>query len=252
MGLLSERSEDDEERGEISIAGLDGLDGGAPDEIVYELDDWSDRDRAVLRERLETLGVPHTWEDLTLVVAAADDAWVERIMDQVEDDLSVSLDPDQPQVAYDLSAWDAENRERLFAVLEDEVVPFGVDADELFVHEIDEVRVDEVISSIIDPAPEGEDEPVLAEAAPQVMGDLFVAADRLVHDPTDHEGTLSLIDAIRAAGSAGPPYGMDKVWWDGVLGHADELVALLDSPSTDEDAVIERATALRDGLRPYV
>jgi hypothetical protein len=252
MGLLSERSEDDEERGEISIAGLDGLDGGAPDEIVYELDDWSDRDRAVLRDRLETLGVPHTWEGVTLVVAAADDAWVERIMDQVEDDLSVALDPDAPQIAYDLSGWDVDNRERLFAALEDEALPFGVDEDELFVHERDEARVDEMIEGIVTPA-EGDDLPAPpAETAPQVMGDLFVAADRLVHDPEDHEGTLSLIDAIRAASPVAPPYGMDKVWWEGVLGHADELVALLDSPSRDDEAISERATALRDGLRPYV
>ncbi|MEO7428329.1 MAG: hypothetical protein ABIY48_03000, partial [Acidimicrobiales bacterium] len=89
MGVLTERSEDDEERGEISIAGLDGLDGGAPEEVVYDLDDWNDRDRAMLRDRLETLGVPHRWEELSLVVAAANEAWVERIMDQVEDDLVV-------------------------------------------------------------------------------------------------------------------------------------------------------------------
>lgn len=251
MGLLSERSEDDEERGDISIAGLDGLDG-TPDEIVYELDDWSDSDRAVLRERLETLGVPHSWEELTLVVAAADDAWVERIMDQVEDDLSVSLDPDQEKVAYDLSLWDAQNREWLFSVLADEAVPFGVEDDELFVHAIDEVRVDELIESLIHPVADEGDAAPAAEAAPQVMGDLFVAADRLVHDPADHEGTLALIDAIRAAGPAGPPYGMDKVWWEGVLGNADELTVLLDSASRDDEAIIERATALRDGLRPYV
>ena len=82
--------------------------------------------------------------------------------------------------------------------------------------------------------------------------DLFVAADRLVHDPIDHEGTLSLVDALRLAYAMGSPYGMDKVWWDGVVGHADRLVILLDTPSPDEDAVIAEATALRDALRPYV
>jgi hypothetical protein len=248
MGLLSERSEDDEERGEISIAGLDGLDG-PPEEMVYELDDWSDRDRGVLRERLETLGVPHRWEDLTLVVSADDEAWVERIMDQVEDDLSVSLDPDVEQVAYDLAQWDVEHREQLFDALELETVPYGVNEDELFIHEIDEQRVDEMIDAIVRPTDEPASE---VEVGGDVMGDLFVAADRLVHDPNDHEGTLSLIDAIRTATPAPPPYGMDKVWWDGVLGIADQLVVLLDAPAPDQDAVIAEATALRDGLRPYV
>lgn len=249
MGLLTERSEDDEERGDISIAGLDGLDIGAPDEMVYDLDDWNDRDRGVLKERLETLGVPHRWEDLTLVVAADDEAWVERVMDQVEDDLSVSLDPDVVQIAYDLTEWDDPNRDRLFDVLEDEAVPYGIEGDELFVHEIDEHRVDEMIDAIVRPADEPRAE---AQGGPEVMGELFVAADRLVHDPIDHEGTLSLIDAIRMADPANPPYGMDGVWWDSVLGHADQLVSLLDTPSPDQDAVIDEATALRDALRPYV
>jgi hypothetical protein len=249
MGLLSERSEDDDEHGEVNITGLDGLDGGATDEMVYDLDDWGDRARGVLRERLETLGVPHRWEDQSLVVAASDEAWVERIMDQVEDDLSVSLDPDVEQIAYDLSGWDVDNRERLFEVLEDEAVPYGIDGDELFVHEIDEQRVDEMIDAIV--RPPGEPAPEPDGDGPEVMGELFVAADRLVHDPADHEGTLSLIDGIRMA-STNPPYGMDKVWWDGVLGHADQLVVLLDAPEPDQDAVIGEATSLRDALRPYV
>lgn len=249
MGVLTERSEDDEERGDISIAGLDGLDGGEPDEMVYELDDWNERDRGVLRERLETLGLPHRWEDLTLVVAAANEAWVERVMDQVEDDLSVSLDPDVEQIAYNLSEWDDASRDRLFDVLEDEAVAYGMDGDELFVHAIDEPRVDVMIESLVNP---GEETDTAEQAGPEVMGELFVAADRLAHDPLDHEGTLALISTIRAAGGSNPPYGMDKVWWDSVLGHVDHLVALLDSPSADDDLVIEAATALRDALRPFV
>jgi hypothetical protein len=174
---------------------------------------------------------------------------VERIMDQVEDDLSVSLDPDIEQIAYDLSTWDDATRDRLLDVLEDEAVPYGMDGDELFVHEIDEQRVDEMIDAIVHP---GADPPDVEAAAPEVMGELFVAADRLVHDPTDAEGTLELIEAIRLAGSSPAPYGMDPVWWDGVLAHADQITVLLDTPTPDDDAVVEAATTLRDALRPYV
>jgi hypothetical protein len=252
MGLLGQRSdEDDEERGDISIAGMEGLDSTTED-TDYELDEWTDRGRALLRERLETLGVPHRWEDrTTLVISTPDEAWVERIMDQVEDDLSLALDPDIAQVAYDLTDWDALGRERLFDVLEEEAVPYGVDGEELFVHEIDEQRVDEMIEAIVRPeagaADDGDD-----AGGPEVMGELFVAADRLVHDPDDHEGTLALIAAIRRAATAPVPYGMDKVWWDGVLGRADTLVSLRDTPAPDEEAVIVTATELRDALRPYV
>lgn len=252
MGLLGQRSDEDDERGDISIAGMEDLDSTTED-TVYELDEWTERARTVLRERLETLGVPHRWEDgTTLLVATPDEAWVERVMDQVEDDLSLALDPDVAQIAYDLTGWDAAGREQLFDALEDEAVPYGVDGEELFVHEIDEQRVDELIDDIVRPAGElaadGDD----GVAGSETMGELFVAADRLVHDPLDHEGTLALIDALRRAGSAPPPYGMDKVWWDAVLGRADGLVALRDAPDPDEEALVAAATDLRDALRPYV
>ena len=253
MGLLGQRSdEDDEERGDISIAGMEGLDSTTED-TDYELDEWTDRERALLRERLETLGVPHRWEDrTTLVISMPDEAWVERIMDQVEDDLSLALDPDVVQVAYDLTEWNAVGRERLFDVLEEQAVPYGVDGEELFVHEIDEQRVDEMIDAIV--RPDAADDAAASDDAggPEAMGDLFVAADRLVHYPDDHEGTLALIAAIRRAGTAPVPYGMDKVWWDGVLGRADVLVTLRDTPAPDEEAIIVTATELRDALRPYV
>lgn len=250
MGLVSKRGEDDDEdRGDISIAGMDDLDG-AEEDTVYELDEWGERGLGMLRERLDTLGVPHRWEEgSTLVIAATDEAWVERIMDQVEDDLSLALDPDVPQIAYDLTEWDADNRERLFVMLEEEAVPYGVDGEELFVHEIDEQRADEVIDAILRPSSHGES---TADGGPEVMGELFVAADLLVHDPNGAEGTLALVEAIRQAGSSGVPYGMDKVWWDAVVDRAGALVALLDVPEIDASMVVESATELRDGLRPYV
>lgn len=248
MGILTERSEDDEGRGEIRIAGLDGLDGGTPEELEYELDDWADQDRVLLRERLETLGVPHRWEAHTLVVAAANEAWVERIMDQVEEDLG-TLDDQQEQTAYDLAGWDDVNRDQLFDLLDAERVPFAMDGDELFVNGTDEQRVDAAIDSIIG----SEDGSVpTAQAGPEVMGEIFVAVDRLSHDPLDREGALSLLSLVRATTGSNPPYGMDKVWWDGVLANAGRLLSLLDIDEPDEDAVAEESAALRDALRPYV
>ena len=61
---------------------------------------------------------------------------------------------------------------------------------------------------------------------------------------------LGLIAAVRHAGVA--PYGMDQVWWDGVLVQADALVGLRDAPEPDDDAVVAAASELRDALRPFV
>lgn len=248
MGLISRRGEHDEDQvDQLSIAGLDSLDG-KPDDIVYELDDWSGRGRALLRERLDTLGVPHTWEgDTTLVVSAPDEAWVERIMDQVEEDMSQELDPDVSHVAYDLTGWDDQNRGLLLDALEDEAVPYGVDGDELLVHEIDEQRVDEMVDALLRP----DAAPAPSADASEIMGELFVAADRLVHDPGDHEGAQELA-ASNAHFGGPPPYGMDQRWWDDVGAQARALAALIDVGQRDDTAVVAAAEGLRDTLRPYV
>jgi hypothetical protein len=248
MGLLTDRPEEDDDGGEIALTGLEDLTGDG-DETIFPLDDWSERGRSLARERFETLGVPHRWEGPAIVVAAADEAWAERVLDQVEDDLAVGLDPDAPQVAYDLAEWDPLERERLYDVLDDEAVPFEVDGDELFVHEIDEQRVDEVVTGIVSPG--AEPDPA-GEADQAVMGELFVAADRLVHDPTDTDAALQLADVVGATAGTNAPYGMDPVWWNGVLERSERLRQLLDVEDLDHEGIVEGATALRDGLRPYV
>src|SRR5688572_9319173 len=134
MGLISKRGEDDgEQLADLSISGLEHVEGSA-NESVFELDEWPARVLAALKQRLEVLAVPHEWEDdTTLVVSTDDEAWVERVMDQIEDEQSLALDPDTPQVAYDLTDWDDAKRDDLLTVLEDEAVPYGMDCDELFV-----------------------------------------------------------------------------------------------------------------------
>jgi len=254
MGLLTPRGEDDEERGDISIAGLDDLDGGSgDDEITFELDEWTEPDRTVLRERLETLGVPHGWEGTTLVVTAADEAWVERVMDQVDDDLIAAQEAqeaeDDEQVAYDLNEWDDDSCLQLLDTLAAEAIPYGLDGDELLVAALDEVRVDEIVAAITTP---GATLTLGGPASFEAMNELFVAADELVHDPDARGATSALVRSARAAAGASAPYGTESGWWDGVVARAGALADLVESPNPDGDHVIGLATALRDGLRPYI
>jgi hypothetical protein len=251
MGQLQTRGEgdDDDELGEafgVTISGLEELETDT-DELVYELDGWAD-DARVLRDRLELLGVPHQWEGSSLVVSSADEAWVERVLDQVEDDLAQQVDPSIEQVAYDLSGWDEPLREALLDLLAEESVPHGLEGDELFVHEIDEQRVDEMVDAVLDP-----DRPSRsATGGLEVMGELFVAADRLRRDPADQDGIRSLGEAASGASAAAPPYGMDRAWWGGTVPAETALVALIDSDPEEGDEVGARAAELRDRLRPYV
>jgi hypothetical protein len=248
MGVVQQRGED-EDPIEVRILGFQGHDLGGEEELVIDLDEWSEAGRTALRERLELLGVPHAWEDASLVIKPDDDLWVGRVIEQVEDELAVALDPDAEQIAYDLGGWDDQNRAMLVTALEDETIAYGIDGDELVVHEIDERRVDELVDAIIEP-----DAPRTGgrEADPSVMGDLFVAADRLVHDPDDPEGRLSLIAGAEVASASAPPYGMDTGWWTDTTTACDALIDRLGEEPLDHEAAIEQATLLRDRLRPFV
>ena len=187
MGLLTPRGEEDDEQGDLTIAGLD-LGGDGDDEITYDLDEWSEADRAVLRDRLETLGAPHTWEGTTLVVDSADEAWVERIMDQIDEELSAPPEDevDDEQIAYDLTDWDDDSCVSLMETLATEAIPYALDGDELFVASEDEARVDEIVGALTTP---GATLTLGGPASFEAMSELFVAADVLSKDPDDRHAT---------------------------------------------------------------
>jgi hypothetical protein len=254
MGVWTPKGDEDDEPGGVQLSGLEELDGppgSAGDEITFELDEWSDGDRAVLAERLQTLGAPHTWEGTTLVIDAADEAWIERIMDQVDEELAADGDEDEEQerVVYDLADWDDDSCVALLDALAADDIPYDLDGDELIVEAVDERRVDEMVAAITTPGA------VLTAGGPasfEAMSDLFVAADELSSDPDDKGASRAIVAGARAAAGASAPFGMDAGWWDGVVARAGALADLIETPHPDGDHVIELATALRADLRPYI
>lgn len=248
MGQLQQRGQDDGDDLGIELVGLEGLAGDDGDEVVYDLDGWPERDRGVLRERLEAVGVPHRWEGESVVVAAADETWAARVLDQVEEALSLELDEDVEQVAYDLSEWEDAARQALAEGLFDEAIPHGWDGDELFVHEIDEQRVDELVEAIVDP----DAELAAAEDGQQLMSALFDSAERLRRDADDSQATIDLAEAVRRAFDSEPPYGLDRAFWSAVQQDADALTLLVGAEAPHQELVTEAAAALVKRLRPYV
>jgi hypothetical protein len=220
------------------------------DELTFELDEWEPHERDAVSTALADAGIAHAWNSATLVVSPGDEAAVERILDEVDEALDLQLDPGSDRVAYDLSAWTDEQRGDLVAVLAEQAVPHEWADDELVIHEEDEQSVDELLDRVA----RGEEIPVDEGAAPgaELLGEMFVAADRLMHDPRDHEGTLSLMDSARVALEAPAPYGFDEQQWDALLDAVGSLVLLVGNQSIDDDAVIEQATTVRSILRPLV
>ena len=255
MGVWTPRGDEDDEPGEVQLSGMEHLDGpagDAGDEITFELDEWGAEDRAVLVERLVTLGVPHSWEDTTLVIAATDEAWVERIMDQVDEELSAvpeDHEEEAEQVVYDLSEWDDESCVALLDALSADTIPYGLDGDELFVGTVDEKRVDEILAALTTP---GATLTVGGPASFEAMSELFVAADELSNDPDDKGATRAIVAGARAAAGASAPFGTDPGWWDGVVARAGALADLVETPNADPEHIVELATAVRSELRPYI
>jgi hypothetical protein len=183
-------------------------------------------------------------------VAAADEAWVERIMDQVDEDLSTAAEEaDDEQVAYDLTDWDDDSCIQLLDALSSEEIPYALDGDELLVASPDEARVDEIVDALTTP---GATLTLGGPASFEAMSELFVAADELSHDPFDKGATGALVRGARAAAQASTPYGMEAAWWDGVVARAGALADLVETADPDPDQIGDLAAALRNELRPVI
>jgi hypothetical protein len=255
------QGEDDE--GVFTLSGLPGeplepeepLPGPEPavtesDELVIELDDWSDIERGAVTDRLREAGVPHWWVESSLHVAEADRSEVEAILDAVDVDAD-TLDPERDQVAYDMSEWDDDRLTALADELDEAGIEYGWDGDELFVYAGDEQQVDELIDKAAHPH-ELPPEPDDGEPGGELLGELFVAADRLQHDAEDHEATVRLLDLAQAAEKGDTPYGLDAKDWGHLRERIDALADLLREDKLDMDAALAAAGDLRTSLRPYV
>jgi hypothetical protein len=222
--------------------------GDRDEGLLYELDEWEPHERDELSAALTAEGIGFSWEGTTLVVSSGDEARIEQILDEVDEALDLALDPEQDKVGYDLGDWTEDRRIELSEALNDASIPHGWSDDELFVHEEDEQAVDALLTRVADSVDAGDDGAVGGE----LLGELFVAADRLVHDPDDHEGTLLLVDSFRLAEAGPPPFGFDDREWTTILDNVRAVLALVDRDPIDPDLVMEQATALRNLLRPLV
>lgn len=166
---------------------------------------------------------------------------------------SLPLSDEGPdELLFELDAWPAEDRVSLGVALTDRGVPWRWESGPvLVVREFDEALVEE----LLDEAEGGGDWEDLEgdqgdEAAQSAMSDLFVAADRLVHNP-DSEPVLQEVARLEGVvGDSPPPFGVEPSVWDQIDHLAAALVAA--GEDADEEAVEQAAAALREFLRPYI
>jgi hypothetical protein len=230
------------------------------DQVAYEFEELEPIQRVAIDELFAGNGIAHAWDGTSLVVREEDEEEADLLIDDA--DREAFLDSGAEQVSYELSDWDDERRGELAQALESAGIDHAWDENgELVVLDADEIRVDAIVDAIeypdqleVDDETELKAEEVLASEGldPQdVLSELFVASDRLVHDPLDHEGVLSLVDAARMAESLPLPYGFAPAVWNDLLVQVKRLQSSLEG-EVDDESVIEQATALRSSLRNFV
>jgi hypothetical protein len=252
MGLVSRRGEEEEEDelGEIRITGFGDLDAATtPQPVGLDMTTWGEGGRTALDERFHLLQAPHAWNGPILLVEEGDLLWIGRIIEQVEDERTLPLDADAEKMAYDLEGWDDENLSLLVHGLQDRKVPFAIEEGELVVHEADEAQVDGLVDEILEPT--GTD--TREDARAELLGDLFVAVDKLAHHPDDADARDQLEQLAREVAEHAPPYGVEQGWWASLDERARALGdELRDTADDEHEGAREAATALRDALRSYV
>jgi hypothetical protein len=200
------------------------------DEVAYEVSDWPVGSRLRLTGTLAERGIPWRWEPvLNLIVQEDDDVATEAALDEIEaeelgaatanTDTADGTDGDGGEYSSDA----AENNDA------GDNGNAGDDEDEF--EEYDEADEDE--SDDDDDEYDDDDDGALAQAA---MADLFVAADRLMHEPDNLTAAVDLDTAADVIDSSPAPFGVDAEVWSLIRRQAAAVRAALDDPEVAEVA----------------
>ncbi|HEX3394219.1 MAG TPA: hypothetical protein VHS52_06800 [Acidimicrobiales bacterium] len=167
------------------------------------------------------------------------------------------------EVLYELDDWPVASRVELTATLATRGIPsrwepgltLAVRAsdDEVAEFALDELEESATVDEDDDETDEdgdGDDEDggAVAQAA---MADLFVAADRLMHEPDDEVVAAELGLAADIVGESPPPFGIESQLWGQVRELSTVVCGHIDAKAAPE-VVSADARTLREALRPYV
>lgn len=242
------------------------------EQLGYDYAAATNEQRLAVDELLEAAGLDHAWDGTALVVRSSDESAVDGLLDEAGAEAVADtgppaaewLDEDADVLVYDLSDWDHDQRSELVAELA------GRDVDHLFDDDGDlvvatdaEAVVDEVIDGIdfpdqlpVDDGDDGGDATAGAAAGSlaevETMSALFLAADRLVHDPDESAAIIAMDDAAAAVAGTRPPYGFSPGAWTAIQAQSAAVMTTLEDPDATPEQVIEAATTLRTTLRPLV
>lgn len=238
-------------------AGSDADDELTDDEagewLAYELHEWASQSRSMLAQLLLADEVSHSWQGTTLLAHESVEDRVDALLEEVEQAESAELDPDEPQVAFEMEGWSGELQARLAERLGEAAVPHEFDADgDLVCHEADEEHVELVIEDLLARTADAGLTELDGLEANDLLSHLFEATDRLRRDVHDSKGILRVLEHGRRLGGSATPFGFAATTWRSLRDAAADLCDLIESDDAGDDEIREQATRLRDTLQRLI
>lgn len=173
------------------------------------------------------------------------------------------LAPSDDEIGYELDDWPVSDRGAVGAALDEADIPFRWEEGLVLVVPAPvEERVDGLLDAIqadsaeaqppdVALAGEGDFEADSGEEAQAAMADVFVAADRLQHEPWDKGAADDLAAAAATVEASPPPFGIDLQTWRRISTMASTIGSGL-AGGADDETLMQSARELRDFLRDYV
>ncbi len=165
------------------------------------------------------------------------------------------------EVFYELDDWPVATRVQLTSTLAERGIPSRWEPGlTLAVRALDDEAAEAALDELEESGGEDDDEDgdgddsengpdgAVAQAA---MADLFVAADRLMHEPGDEVVAAELGVAADIVAESAAPFGIETQLWTKVRDLSAVVCGHLDDDAASE-VVAADARTLREVLRPYV
>ena len=203
------------------------------EQLVYDLHEWSWEARSLMASFMYAEELIHGWQGASLVVREADEERVDALVARVNEAGMPSLDPNEPQMEYEIEDLTDEQTTALTSLLTQSGIPYEYDIDgNLVFHEKDEQRVEEVVDQWVEAEAEAGSENEFGESSPSVhvpvlLGTLYDMSGRLIQNIGDVRATDELLAAVERLHDLDLPFGFTREDWRKVRGASAELSELL-------------------------
>ncbi|MEL6890773.1 MAG: hypothetical protein AAFP84_04200 [Actinomycetota bacterium] len=216
--------------------------------VHYDLSMWNFDQHAELAEALAASSIPHAWDGTELVVPESVEEAADAVFERLEEELGpfpIALEEDAARVEFGLDEWTEADRRTLTDAMVEAEIPHRWEGTTVLVAADAEEAVDDLLDAIEAGELMSADDTASAYARDGVLGELFIAANKLGKDSYDAKSRRALIDLAEDVDADTPPYAFAPATWRQVVSKLDAVVAAVGA-----DAAGESVDADDDGEGP--